>query len=360
MTTLNDLFKEYLHRIEPQPAAVKRAKKAHGPLRDDLSKDKDYGPFVMKTLLSGSYGRETALLGIKDVDVIIETSFTEQNLTERAKTNETLQHCLLRLTQEAIERTDRAADTKPNRRSIQVELPAEINDIDEELPELTLDIVPVRAIYGEDVDSMKIADRDLKQWFDTYPVSQLEDSVARNRTSTEIEGRHSYKPTVKLMKAWKKVHYGAKKTPKGFSLECMTAKYHNPQAKSWGEAVRDLFTAFCNAWPNPDSLIAIPTAPDISNISNVQIPITKTLEQAKELISRFHRHKELIDRALEEAETDLDKSARTWRLVFGQDCEMLCFPLPGDLGEANSSKGGPSVTAGRQATRDIREAPRFG
>ena len=186
MTTLNDLFKEYLHRIEPQKAAVKRAKEAHGPLRDDLCDDEKYGPFVIKTLLSGSYGRSTALLGIKDVDVIIETTFTEQDLTERKKGDETLQHCLLRLTTEAIDRTGRAANTKSNRRSIQVELPAEINEIGEELPELTLDIVPVRAIYGEDAEPMKIADRELKDWFDTYPVSQLEDSVGRNSANTEL------------------------------------------------------------------------------------------------------------------------------------------------------------------------------
>ena len=127
------------------------------------------------------------------------------------------------------------------------------------------------------------------------------------------------------MRAWKKVHYGAKKTPKGFILECMTARYHNPHAKSWGEGVRDLFAAFCTAWPDPDSLTEIPKVPDISNVSYVQIPITKTLEQAKELISRFQRHKELADRALEEAKTDLDKSARTWRLMFGAGLHSPLF-----------------------------------
>jgi len=62
MATLDDLFTKYLCHIEPSEEAVKRAVDAHEPLREDLKKDSSFGPFIVRTLLSGSYGRNTATL----------------------------------------------------------------------------------------------------------------------------------------------------------------------------------------------------------------------------------------------------------------------------------------------------------
>lgn len=351
MTTMDDLFKEYLHRIQPPQKAVKRAAASHGPLRADLEKDEAYGPFVVDTMLSGSYGRDTAIFGIKDVDVIVKTAFALSDLQERMNDNETEQDCLLRLTQEAIERTGRAARTKPRRRSVHVTLP---EDNETDLPELTMDIVPVRIQFGVDGDPMKISDCELVQWFDTYPNTQLSDSEARNLRSLDIVDRHGYKPTVKIFKAWKRVHYGSQKTPKGFILECLTASYHNPYAIHWIDAVHDLFQGICNQWPDPDNLLLlpdeIPHVRDVSDWSLYPIPIAKTVEQAQGVLKKIHRHLALIKQAKEEAEEDLTTSAKTLRRVFGDDCEDICFPLPEDLQESNRSYGSRS---------NVREAPPF-
>src|SRR4051794_17604842 len=100
MAILDDLFKKYLSRIEPTPEAVTRAAEAHGPLRDDLKADDIYGPFLDSSMLSGSYGRNTSIFSIKDVDVILQTLFTVEELTNRCRKNETVQACLSRLTKE--------------------------------------------------------------------------------------------------------------------------------------------------------------------------------------------------------------------------------------------------------------------
>jgi len=366
MTTLDDLFKEYLSAIEPSEAAVNRAVDAHKELRKDLEKDEKYGPSVERTLLSGSYGRDTAILYIKDVDVIIQTTFTQEDLREKKRQSETEQECLLRLTQEAVERTGRSAKTRKRRRSIHVKLPAEINDMGEvQVPELTMDMVPVLIQTDKDQDPMTIADKDLGTWYDTYPITQLSDSVDRNAESSKIGDRHHYKPLVKIFKAWKQVHFRSTKTPKGFVLECLTAKYHNPKAEHWVEAVRDLFQNICDEWPYPDYLTYIPEVPDISDSAPYRIPIAKTVEEAQKILRKIHQHLALVKQAIEEAETDPAKSAKTLQRVFGQDCETICFPLPEDNGDDdNDDVGKGSIRKSSpfavKSKSDVRESPEFG
>jgi hypothetical protein len=362
MATLDDLFTQYLSSIEPSPLAVSRAQAAHGPLRADLEKDDAFGAYVGKTVLSGSYGRGTSTFHIKDVDVIIQTTLTIKGLQDKKRPDETEQYCLLRLTQEAITRAGRHAGTRKARRSIHVELPEEVNNIGQAVPALTMDIVPVLLQRGEDRDPMTIADCELKGWYDTYPATQLSDSETRNAKSTIIQGRHSYKPLVKIFKAWKQVHFDSNKTPKGFVLECLTARYHNPRAERWVEAVRDLFQNICDEWPDPEWVIAVPEVPDISNSATRQIPIAKSPEDARKVLRKIHQHLALVKQAIEEAGDDLTKSAKTLQRVFGQDPVIVCFPLPAEDNDSGSgTKGGgklsPFVPKGRS---DVREAPAFG
>ena len=80
------------------------------------------------------------------------------------------------------------------------------------------------------------------------------------------------------------------------------------------------------------------------------IPIAKTREQAQKLLKKLHSHLEIIEQAMEEAEEDLTKSAKTLRRVFVDDCDVICFPLPEDLEESNRSQ---------KSRSDVREAPPF-
>jgi hypothetical protein len=366
VATVDSLFKNYLRLIEPSEEAVERAAFAHGPLRADLAKDPEYGPYVERTLLSGSYGRDTATFFIKDVDIIVQTNFTLEDLNKQQLSGETEQQCLLRLTKEAIDRTEgRVARTRTARRSIHVKLPAEINNLGKEVPELTLDIVPVRIPLDQDADPMIIADRELQAWFFTYPNTQLSDSCKRNDRSYYIVDRHSYKPLVKIFKAWKKVHFHAQKTPKGFVLECLTATFYNPDAQHWLEAIRDLWQNIADAWSNPDGITQIPTVRDISNSSPHWIDIAKTVEESQKVIRTIHQHLNLVKQALAEADSDVAQAAKTLQRVFGDDYSEggIYFPLPKDLDENfsdDSETGGKSLPTIMPSRSNIKEAPAFG
>jgi hypothetical protein len=380
MATLDDLFREYLHRIEPcdEPEdgkkdpdnePVKRAREAHKQVREALENDEQYGPRVLKTMLSGSYGRCTSVWSIKDVDVIVQTDYTKDELRQLAKKDESEQHCLLRLTQEALKRAKLDVETTISRRSIHVKVSDEINALAPDYPKLTLDVVPVLASNGKDVDPMTIADRELVGWYDTFPRGQCDDSVERNGNSGVIGDRHGYKPEVKLLKAWKRIRFGDKRTPKGFVLECLAYAHHNPNVKHWGEAVRDLFQNICDTLGDPDYLVAVPEVHDVAKANNRLIKIAggrdmdpaQALEQAKNLVRQFHNDLEVIKQALEEAETDLTKSAKTWRRLFGRPSDEFTFPLPEDLDEGDGGKAAATVAGSTSKPKpDRREAPRFG
>lgn len=348
MTTMNDLFIKYLKNINPSPKAIERASNSHNPLREELEKDEEYGPYVKLSMLSGSYGRGTAILSIKDVDVIIKTTFTSTILAQKRKGDETLQECFLRLTQDAIKRTGREIEkpkTQRRRRSIWVKLPEDDGD----MPPLTMDIVPVIIETEAGKDPMTISDRELSQWFDTYPNSQLEDSKKRHQASSYLVDRHHYKSLVKIMKAWKQANWSSQsyKTPKGFVLECMTAKFHNPVAGTWIDAVLDLFQNICNEWTEPERLFNVPEVPDISDSSPNMIKIAKEddIEGVKRVLKRIHLHRTLIEQAKEEAKNDLRQAAMTLQRVFGSEH----FPLP-DEDENQKARGSAS---------NVREAPPF-
>lgn len=358
MTTMDELFTKYLQSIMPDDRAVERAQTAHADLRNDLKTDEELGQFIARTLLSGSYGRDTATHGIKDVDIIVQLTLTQADIRSIKRENETEQACLLRLAKMAIERTGRAAETKTARRSINVELPEEINNITGNLPALTLDIVPVLIPYDKEIDPMWIADRESRQWCYTYPNSQLEDSVDRNQQSEEIEGYHSYKSLVKMMKSWKKVHFGKNKTPKGFILECMVAQFQNPQAQHWIDVVIDFLQNVCNVYPDPDILQIIPQVHDISSLNPETIAIAKTVEDGRRVLNKMHWSLAQVKLAKETAETDLFRAAKILQLVFGADSSMdLCFPLPAENG-AKSNRVAPISEMGSK--HNVREAPQFG
>jgi hypothetical protein len=147
------------------------------------------------------------------------------------------------------------------------------------------------------------------------------------------------------MKAWKKVHFGNQKTPKGLFLECMVAEYHNPDASSWILALRDMLKKACDTWGTPDYFIASPTVADISKSAVNRIPLVKVekpedLDRVKYIVKKMRRHLELIDQAIDEANTDLTKAARTLQLVLGSDPDDIFFPLPkfDDTSSSDSTK----------------------
>jgi hypothetical protein len=164
-----------------------------------------------------------------------------------------------------------------------------------------------------------------------------------------------------MFKAWKKIHFDGQKTPKGFVLECLTAQYHNRRATTWIDAVHDLFENILFAF-NPDIITDIPHVRDISNSAPNPIPIAKSLEEAKEVLETIRDHLALIKQAQDEATDDLEESARTLWRVFGDEDDVVTFPLPSDIGDDDEStrSKAPNPYAAPASKSRVVEAPPFG
>jgi hypothetical protein len=66
-----------LSNIEPTYNQKNEASTGHTTLRSRLQSDEKYKDYFLDSFLSGSYGRDTAIRPIKDVDIIIIADYSE-------------------------------------------------------------------------------------------------------------------------------------------------------------------------------------------------------------------------------------------------------------------------------------------
>ena len=196
MANLRHHFSALLSKIEPPPERSKVAQEAPAKVRDFL-KEHDFETVVPHTRLIGSYYRCTAVLDIKDVDLLVFVPEAQRERTPNAVLQE--------LKAALDEYPDGAAETSSQRRSVRLDL---LNE------GLQLDIVP--AIHGGDVEKrLSIPDRPAKEWIDSDPLGYS------NRLS-KLNQDHGGKVVrlVKLFKAWRDVQMKTRR-PKSYVLEVM-------------------------------------------------------------------------------------------------------------------------------------------
>src|SRR5687767_4854969 len=86
MAKLDTLFETFLSNVNPSPKMVEYAHSAHDPVRKFLESDEGLGKFIEGSFLYGSYKRRTAVGNIKDVDVVLLTTFdpySQENTPQR-------------------------------------------------------------------------------------------------------------------------------------------------------------------------------------------------------------------------------------------------------------------------------------
>jgi len=191
-------FAKFLSNIEPTYSQKSEASTGHNTLRSRLKDDKDFKSIFKDSFLSGSYGRDTAIRPINDVDIIIITIFTEKLDPNTA----------LFVVERSLKNYYPSEKIKRQGRSVRVTLSY-----------VTMDIVPsitTNNIY----DTLKIPDREIKEWVLTNPRKHIE-------LSTDINKRRSnlYKPLVKSLKEWRDYRMSEKWKPKSFLLECLVYNY---------------------------------------------------------------------------------------------------------------------------------------
>jgi len=284
-------FLDFLTEIEPSTSTVAASSSAHRTLRSALKDEKEFGKFHVDTFLSGSYKRNTAIRPAKidgvlqrpDVDIIVETNHTEEDLP---KTVLSLLHKGLK---------DAGYENLTvNRRSVAVSLVT-----------VDMDVVPVIA----DGDTFLIPDVELKKWVATNPNGHTDWTTSIN---TSAEGR--FKPLVKLVKWWRRLHLSDLKRPKGFILECLVARHMSYQKKNYEDLLVELLESVRDAyqWDVDNGKVPFledPSVPGSNVFSNV------TAGEFK----RFHSKVKAFAKTARAAkdEVNADKSLSAWRGVLG-------------------------------------------
>lgn len=239
--TPQSAFDNFVRDIEPSKTTKARASQAHTNLRDFLSKHGTFREVHVRTFLSGSYKRDTAIRPQKngedverpDVDIIVVTNHSLDDLP--ADVVELLYKTL----------KEKYQVIRKQQRSVGIET----TDAD-------MDVVPAIEPVGHG-GKPYIADRKLEEWIQTNPPKHTDWTTEVN---TKTDGR--FKPLVKMVKWWRRQNPTVSKKPKGFVLECFTAESMSFTEKQYGELFVGMLESFVSTYAWHISQGQVPFIPD--------------------------------------------------------------------------------------------------
>lgn len=295
MATSRFGFAALLKKVNPDESRLDLAKKLPGEVREWL-KDHEYETRSPHSRLIGSYGRQTAVTDIKDVDTLFF-------IPDAARDREP-ESVLRELKSVLDEYPDSSAETSSQRRSIKLSF---------SLHELDMDIVVAVADDGIE-KPLWIPDRQKKEWVRSDPLGYA-------RALSDANGNHGGKlvPLIKLIKAWRNEQM-VNRRPKSYLLEvivyqavtsgCVTLK-----GKATSENVCDFFEHIEEKWAElMDEGDGVPrvTDPQLGNV------ISSGWDRAhfETFMRRIGESARAARRALD-AEND-DEAHDEWAKVFGK------------------------------------------
>ena len=294
--TTQQQFLDMLSEIEPSPSTVAACSSAHTTLRDALAAHEEFGEVHVRTFLSGSYKRDTAIRPTKvggvtqraDVDIIAVTDHTSDDSPQ----------VVLDAVHKAL--VDAGYKTLTiNRRSINVKLVT-----------VDMDVVPII----EDGDAYLIPDIHLEEWLPTNPPGHTQWTVDVN---AKAGGR--FKKLVKLFKWWRRLHMPADlKRPKGFILECLVAEHMNYSETNLETLFVTLLETIRDAYALTVLLGQVPFIEDPAVAGNNVFSAVK-VDEFKTFYDTVSAHAALARKA--KNETDDTEALKLWRQVLGS-----CFP----------------------------------
>ncbi len=304
MSEVKSLFREYLSAIEPDTKAKNIATQSHIQPREYLETDEVIGESIEDSFLYGSYRRHTAIHDIKDVDIVLISTFDPDSDTPSTVLNK-LHSALVRCySDENV--------LQLNRRSVCVTDP-----LPDEKTDLTLDILPAVEV-NDGTGYLLVPDRDQKTWILTNPRGHIE---AISKANNELDGK--LVPMAKIVKAW--WHHqssllsskeGEKLRPKGFWLETLVLKHFDNSEDSWAKRFVKLLEDLSASYPEGSDLPVL-TDPGMPQ------SILET-SMSKEEFARFMRQvRESLSLAyIALKDEDRHSSSKTWSQIFGDD-----FPI---------------------------------
>ena len=292
MTTQTQ-FRIFLNDIEPSKITKSNASTAHTNLRAFLRGHETFKNVHVDTFLSGSYKRDTAIRPRSkngeeerpDVDIIVVTNHTLYDDPEEVLD---LLYGTLKENHDNIRKQARSVGISTAKAD--------------------MDVVPIIAPQGM-TGTLYIPDRKLKTWLVTNPPRHTTWTTEVNEASG---GR--FKPLAKLMKWWRRENPTISKYPKGFVIECITAK-----CMDYGETqYADLFLGTLEGIVERYALyISLKLVPHIDDpgVPGNSVTSGMTFAAFEGFYNKAKAHAELGRRA--QAEQDPDESLALWRQIFG-------------------------------------------
>ncbi len=296
MATTSFHFAALLKKVNPSAERLEIAKRRPGEVREWL-KEHEFETKNPHSRLAGSYARDTAILEIKDVDVLLFLPEDQLDRTPNA--------VLLEVKKLLDGYPGAAVETSPQRRSVRVDFEGE---------NLRLDIVPVVAKDGLD-EPLLLPDRPAAEWIASDPLGYAD---RLSRVNQEHNGK--LVPLVKLIKTWRDVQMKTRR-PKSYVLEVL-ALYAVEDGEitlndnSTAQNVADFFAHIAVKYEDlMDNGKGSPRVPDPMIPSNY---ITKHWDRSH--FETFMRRIREADKAAQNALTteDDDAASAEWAKVFGE------------------------------------------
>ena len=283
-------FNEFLTDIEPSRTTKSNASSAHTELRDFLKSDEEFKDYHENTFLSGSYGRNTAIRPrVKngqterpDVDIIVVTNHSSD---DDPKDVVDLLFKTLEKKYSNIRRQTRSVGIESNKADMDV-----------------VPVIPCGEMY-------LIPDRKQEEWLLTNPPGHTTWTTRIN----DLANGH-FKPLVKLMKWWRRQNPTIAKKPKGFVIECITAKCMNYSETYYGELFVQTLENIVNKYAVNVLLNTVPNISDPAGTGNF-VTDGITPDAFAGFYNKAKAHAELGRKALNE--TDAEKATELWRKIFG-------------------------------------------
>lgn len=293
-------FQKFLRDLEPSESTKKSAQSAHKTLRSFLEDHETFKEYHVKTFLSGSYKRDTAIrpktkdgeTERPDIDIIVIT-----NHTLRDKPQEVI--ALLYNTLKG-----KYPDIRKQTRSVGITTST-----------VDMDVVPIIAPFGTD-GTLYIPDKKLDCWLVTNPPGHTE-------WTTEINKRFSgrYKPTVKLLKWWRRENPTISKRPKGFVLECIAAECMDPSVEQYPELFIGMLESIKSRYSTDILLEKVPYIEDPSVPGN-SVTDGMSFAEFEGFYKKIKNHAEIGKKAIIEEDEKL--SLELWCKIFGDRFASSC------------------------------------
>jgi hypothetical protein len=320
-------FSDFLADIEPSSTTKENSIKAHCNLREHLAKHPTYKDVHVRTFLSGSYRRNTAVRPrIKngeadrpDIDIVVVTNYT-RDCDPESVIDELFQVL-----------AQKYKSHRKQGRSVGVF--TAIAD---------MDVVPIIEEKGFlDNVTMYVPDRQRRQWIETNPPGHTDWTTDVNKWTGD-----RFKPLVKLVKWWRRENpwwddkaESPERKPKGFQLECIVAQNMSYSETQWDELFVSLIeriadkygvNVFSGTVPNIDD----PAVPGNDVMAGVSPSVFKRF------YAKAVEHAEMGREAIELEASDPEAALALWRKIFGTR-----FPAPGATKSLSASSNiTPAIT----------------